>query len=98
GAQSRTRSADELKSDPVANEVKAGAEKSAAKVIADEAEPDPEKVHLTARVPVDDPSDVVKDEARKGYDLMFIGLEEAVEEDGGFTPELTRLSAGFDGP
>ena len=53
GAQSRTENAAELKADPVAQEVKAGAKKSAAKVIADEAEPDPEKVHLTARVPVD---------------------------------------------
>ena len=44
-------------------------------MIADEAEPDPEKVHLTARVPLDAPADVVKDEARKGYDLMFIGLD-----------------------
>ena len=65
---------------------------------ADEAEPDPEKVHLTARVPLDPPADVVKDEARKGYDLMFIGLEDSVEEDGGFAPELTQLAAGFEGP
>ena len=55
-------------------------------MIADEAEPDPEKVHLTARVPLDAAADVVKDEARKGYDLMFIGLEDSVEEDGGFVP------------
>ena len=51
GAQSREQNAAELKADPLAREVKAGAKKSAAKVIADEAEPDPEKVHLTARVP-----------------------------------------------
>ena len=86
GAQSRGESASELKTDPLAREVKAGAKKSAAKVMADEAEPDPEKVHLTARVPLDAPADVVKDEARKGYDLMFIGLEDSVEEDGGFIP------------
>ena len=56
GAQSRTQSAIDLRSDPLAREVKAGAKKSAAKVIADEAEPDPEKVHLTARVPLDAPA------------------------------------------
>jgi nucleotide-binding universal stress UspA family protein len=49
-------------------------------------------------VPLDDPAEVVKDEARKGYDLMFIGLEDSVEKDGGFTPQVTRLSAGFEGP
>jgi nucleotide-binding universal stress UspA family protein len=98
GAQSRGQTGAEMKADPLAKEVKAGAKKSAAKVMADEAEPDPEKVHLTSRVPVDNASDVVKDEARKGYDLMFIGLENSVEGDGGFAPRLTQLSAGFDGP
>src|SRR4051812_7862284 len=98
GAQSRLQTGAELKADPLAREVKVGARKSAAKVIADDAEPDPEKVHLTARVPVDAPADVVKDEARKGYDLMFIGLAQAVEEDGGFAPKLTEIAAGFEGP
>ena len=98
GAQSRVESSQELKTDPLAREVKAGAKKSAAKVIADDAEPDPEKVHLTARVPLDAPADVVKDESRKGYDLMFIGLENSVEEDGGFIPAVTALAAGFEGP
>lgn len=97
GAQSRVESAADLKADPLAREVKAGAKKSASRVMDDEAEPDPEKVHLTARVPVDPPAEVVKDEARKGYDLMFIGLEDSVE-DGGFRPALTQLAAGFDGP
>ena len=67
-------------------------------MIADEAEPDPEKVHLTSRVPVDAAAEVVKDEARKGYDLMFIGLDDSVEDDGGFVPKITQLAAGFEGP
>src|SRR4051812_14775631 len=98
GAQSRLQTGAELKADPLAREVKVGARKSAAKVIADDAEPDPEKVHLTARVPVDAPADVVKDEARKGYDLMFVALDSGVEEDGGFAPKITQLAAGFGGP
>jgi len=98
GAQSRAQTSEELKSDPLAREVKAGAKRSAAKTRADEAEPDPEDVHLTARVPLDAPADVVKDEARKGYDLMFIGLKDGVEEDGGFAPKSTQLSHGFEGP
>jgi Kef-type K+ transport system membrane component KefB/nucleotide-binding universal stress UspA family protein len=98
GAQSREQTGDELRFDPLAKEVKAGAKKSALKVKADEAEPDPEKVHLTARVPLDAPADVVKDEARKGYDLMLIGLGGSVEEDGGFTPRITQLASGFEGP
>jgi len=98
GALSRIETAADLKSDALAKEVKAGAKKSAARVIADDAEPDPEKVHLTARVPVDAASEVVKDEARKGYDLMLIGLEGSVEGDGGYAPKVTTLSAGYEGP
>jgi Kef-type K+ transport system membrane component KefB/nucleotide-binding universal stress UspA family protein len=98
GAQSRMQTDDELKSDPLAIAVKAGAKKSAARMTANQAERDPEQVHLTARVPVDAAADVLKDEARKGYDLMFIGLEDSVEEDGGFSPRITQLSAGFEGP
>jgi nucleotide-binding universal stress UspA family protein len=98
GAQSRIESAGELKADPVAREVKAGAKKSADKVIADQAEPDPEKVHLTARVPVDPAAQVVRDEARKGYDLMFIGLADIVEKDGTLAHRLSQLAAGFEGP
>jgi hypothetical protein len=98
GAQSRTQSAGELKSDPVAKEVKAGAKKSAAKMIADESEPDPERVHLIARVPLDSPAEVVRDEARKGYDMMLIGRADGVEEGGVFADKLTQLAAGFEGP
>ncbi|HWC63761.1 MAG TPA: cation:proton antiporter, partial [Rhizomicrobium sp.] len=98
GAQSRQESAADLRSDPLAREVKAGAKKSAAKMIADESEPEPENVHLTAKVPLDAPADVVREEARKGYDLMFIGLADSVEPDGGFAPEVTELASGFEGP
>jgi hypothetical protein len=48
--QSRRESAAGLNDDRLAKEVKAGAEQSAAKVSADEAEASPEAVHLTARV------------------------------------------------
>jgi nucleotide-binding universal stress UspA family protein len=97
GAQSRVESAADLKTDTLAREVKVGARKSAARIKADEAEVEPDKVHLTARVPVDPPAEVIRDEARKGYDLMFIGLENSVD-DGGFAPKVTQLAAGFDGP
>jgi Kef-type K+ transport system membrane component KefB/nucleotide-binding universal stress UspA family protein len=98
GADSRVQKDRELKVDPLAMEVNAGARKSADKMIDDEAEPDPDKVYLMARVPVDAPADVIKDEARKGYDLLFVGVESGVEKDGGFTPKVTQLSAGFAGP
>ena len=98
GAQSRLESAADLKSDPLAREVKAGAMRSAIEVKKDKTEPDPDEVHLVARVPIDPPAEVVKDEARKGYDLMFVGLEHSVEADGSFTYQLNCLAAGFKAP
>jgi Kef-type K+ transport system membrane component KefB/nucleotide-binding universal stress UspA family protein len=98
GARVRKAGSAELREDRLAREVIAGARRSAAKVIADQAEPDPDHVHLTRLVPVDAAADVVRDEARKGYDLLFIGLGEGVGADGGFSARLTRIAAGFEGP
>jgi Kef-type K+ transport system membrane component KefB/nucleotide-binding universal stress UspA family protein len=98
GAQSINESAAEQAADPVAKEVKTGAKASAAKAKKDEAEPDPDKVHLTTRVPVDRPAEVVRDEARKGYDLLFIGMEQTHDEDGNISPEIAELASGFPGP
>jgi Kef-type K+ transport system membrane component KefB/nucleotide-binding universal stress UspA family protein len=97
-AESVRQDADEQRRDPVAQEVKAGAKASAEKMKRDEAEPDPEKVHLTTKEPVDSPAEVVRDEARKGYDLLFVGLEKSRDANGNIAPEITELTSGFDGP
>ncbi len=84
----------------VAREVKSGAKQAAARVIADANEPDPEKVHLTERAKKPDEeaaADIVKDEVRKGYDMLMIGVEDCCEQDGGFTPLVSRLAREFVG-
>jgi Kef-type K+ transport system membrane component KefB/nucleotide-binding universal stress UspA family protein len=98
GAQSIRQSAAEQAADPVVKEVKTGAKASAAVMKKDEAETDPDKVHLTSKLPVDAPSAVVRDEARRGYDLLFIGMEETHDKDGNISPEIAELAAGFTGP
>ena len=98
GAQSISQSAAEQAADPVAKEVTTGAKASAAKTRNDEAEPNPDKVHLTTKVPVDKPSEVVRDEARRGYDLLFIGMEKTHDDDGNISPEIAELASGFGGP
>ena len=84
----------------VAKEVKSGARQAASKVIADEHEPDPEKVHLTERAQKPEesaPADMVKAEVRKGYDMLFIGVEKCCDEEGGFTPLVSKLAREFTG-
>ncbi len=98
GAASVTQSAAQQAADPVAREVKTGAKASAAKTIADEAEPNPDKVRLTTKIPSDPADAVLKDEAQKGYDLLFVGLEGCVDAEGKFSPEIGELVSGFDGP
>jgi nucleotide-binding universal stress UspA family protein len=83
----------------VAKAVKLGAKTSAAKVIADDSEPDPEKVHLTeVENPVAAPAAaVLKDEVRKGYDLLLVGISDCCEADGGFTSQVSNITSEFTG-
>jgi Kef-type K+ transport system membrane component KefB/nucleotide-binding universal stress UspA family protein len=84
----------------VAKEVKSGAKQAASKVIDDEHEPSPEKVHLTERAQRPEkntPADMVKAEVRKGYDMLFVGVEKCCDEEGGFTPLVSRLAQQFTG-
>ena len=97
-AKTVSEDAQEQRHDPVTREVKAGAEASAEKMKENEAEADPEEVHLTTMRPVDSAAEVVRDEARKGYDLLFIGLEKSSDPNGNISPEIAELTSGFDGP
>jgi Kef-type K+ transport system membrane component KefB/nucleotide-binding universal stress UspA family protein len=40
----------------------------------------------------------VADEAQKGYDLLIVGIDKTRGPRGGFSPEITRIVDGFEGP
>jgi Kef-type K+ transport system membrane component KefB/nucleotide-binding universal stress UspA family protein len=44
------------------------------------------------------PEEVVTKEARKGYDLLVIGVERTTAAHGGFHEQIARMAAGFEGP
>jgi K+:H+ antiporter len=44
------------------------------------------------------PDAVVTKEARKGYDLLVVGVERTTAAHGGFHEQITRMAAGFEGP
>jgi Kef-type K+ transport system membrane component KefB/nucleotide-binding universal stress UspA family protein len=79
------------------DEVKEGAKASAEVTKDDDAEPDPEKVAITSRTESKG-QDAVSDEARKGYDLLMIGLENSRDKNGVFRKELTDVAGAFGGP
>ena len=42
--------------------------------------------------------ELVAEEARKGFDLMAVGVAEVLDSDSGFSETVDQLAAGFDGP
>jgi nucleotide-binding universal stress UspA family protein len=44
------------------------------------------------------PEAAVAKEARKGYDLLVIGVERTIAAHGGFHEQVARIAAGFEGP
>ena len=44
------------------------------------------------------PEAAVTKEARKGYDLLVIGVERTMAAHGGFHQQIARMAAGFEGP
>jgi Kef-type K+ transport system membrane component KefB/nucleotide-binding universal stress UspA family protein len=59
----------------------------------------PAPVHVTVRDPGDAPIEqAISSEARKGYDLLFAGLQSTKSRSGAFNPETARIAAAFAGP
>jgi Kef-type K+ transport system membrane component KefB/nucleotide-binding universal stress UspA family protein len=59
----------------------------------------PAPVHVTVRKASESPiEEAITSEARKGYDLLFIGLASSKSRSGGFNPEIAGMALAFDGP
>ncbi|MER8504428.1 cation:proton antiporter [Mesorhizobium sp. M0204] len=78
-------------------EIKKGAKKSAQAVKRIE-DTLVDKVHLTARTELEATGETIAEEARKGYGLLLVGLDNVLTADGAFAPALNDIAAGFDGP
>lgn len=55
-------------------------------------------VDVTTRATRGASSRAIADEAQKGYDLLIVGIGNTRGARGGFSPEITRIADGFDGP
>jgi nucleotide-binding universal stress UspA family protein len=76
-------------------------EKAAEAATTLESHPDEEKpgsVEVITRQPESIDSEAVATEARKGYDLLVIGVAKTRDPDGGFASDVSRIAEGFDGP
>src|SRR6266404_355937 len=55
-------------------------------------------VDITTRPQLELTGQAIAEEAKKGYDLLLIGLEPAVAADGEIDPKIAGIAAAFDGP
>ncbi len=77
--------------------VKTAARNASNSAEAEKGEDKPPKVDITL-LQTDAPQAAVSSEARKGYDLMFVGLANMVDAKGAFSAPLSQAIVGFDGP
>lgn len=58
----------------------------------------PIKVDVITRASKEERAEAITKEARKGYGLLVLGIENLVAADGSIAAEPARVAAGFDGP
>ncbi|MCC6469581.1 MAG: cation:proton antiporter [Alphaproteobacteria bacterium] len=75
-------------------------EQAAARAKAHDADSErpPDKVDVTTKAKAEPGIDAVEKEARKGYDLLVIGMEEAPGAEDRFHPRVDETAAKFEGP
>lgn len=72
--------------------------KNAAKIVSDLDEEATRKVDVTTRVRQKKTSDAIADEARKGFDLLVVGLDETLGGKGNFDAKIDNVTKEFEGP
>jgi Kef-type K+ transport system membrane component KefB/nucleotide-binding universal stress UspA family protein len=58
----------------------------------------PEEAEVTVRAPEVPTEEAVASEAKKGYDVLFVGIQNTRSKNDVFHPELTRIAGAFPGP
>ena len=78
--------------------VRATAEAVQAAAPREDDEPAPDPVAVLTRQTEAPAHDAVAEEARKGYDLLVLGVGPTVGPEGGFSEEVARVAGAFEGP
>src|SRR5262249_3602025 len=72
--------------------------KNAAKSIAEADEDSPGNIDITTRVPNERPAEAIEDEAKKGFDLLVVGMDKTLNATGVFDRKIEDISTGFRNP
>lgn len=94
GAQAKSQEKNKGDEESAENTVR-----NAAKAIAElDAENTSDDVDVTTRSRRARPSDAVADEARKGFDLLVVGMDKVTGAKGGYDRKVEEVTKGFEGP
>jgi K+:H+ antiporter len=66
--------------------------------LAQSGDDDPAPVDVTIRKHHAPIGEAVAEEAKKGYDLLVVGIENTRDKSGGFHPDVSRIASAFEGP
>ena len=69
--------------------------KNAAKAIGEADEESLGNVDITTRIPKEKPAEAIEDEAKKGFDLLVVGMDKTLNGKGGFDRKIEDIAAGF---
>jgi Kef-type K+ transport system membrane component KefB/nucleotide-binding universal stress UspA family protein len=72
--------------------------KNAAKAIAEWDQENTRNVEVTTRARDNKAGEAVSDEARKGFDLLVVGMDKVLGARDGFDKKIEDVTAGFEGP
>jgi nucleotide-binding universal stress UspA family protein len=61
-------------------------------------EDEPAPVDVTVRKHRASSGEIIAKEAKKGYDLLVVGIENTRNKSGGFHPDVSRIASAFEGP
>src|SRR5262249_47111718 len=59
---------------------------------------EPAPVDVTVRKHRASSGEIIAKEAKKGYDLLFLGIENTRGKSGGFHPDVSHIASAFEGP
>jgi len=86
------------KAKSAAKQVQAVAKKAKSSKKRSKDEDEPRDVDVTTRVQETPTQEAIEKEAKKGYDLLIVGVRNTLTSDGAIRNEVNRVASGFDGP
>jgi nucleotide-binding universal stress UspA family protein len=72
--------------------------KSAARSVAEVDEGSPGDIEITTRAPKEETEEAIENEARKGFDILIVGMGKSLDEEGAFDRNIEDICAGFRNP